>query len=455
MSTKITGEGLKREIGIWGLSANMINIIIGSGIFVLPAIVAGILGPASIIAYAFCGILMMLIMLCFAEVGSKVTKSGGAYTYVETAFGKYPGFIVFMFLFISTVCAVAAVANALVDTLGAFIPVFHSNIIRIGFLVLLFFGLAMINVVGVKQGVGMVKFLTIAKLLPLILLIVFGIFYININNLKWAAVPNYQQVGDASLILFFAYLGGETGLSVGGEIKQPERIVPRAVVISIIFLILFYIGIQTVAQGVLGNNLSKEIAAPLATTGQIIFGSFGFTFILIGTAISMFGNISGQILNNPRNLFAVVRDGVLPINVFQKVHKKYATPYISILAFSTLGFLFAVFGGFRALAVFSVAGALLAYITVSLAVFKFRRMPEMKQKGFTIPGGYIVPVLSVAICLFFLYHLKENEIIGVVVLFVAATVLYWGLNSFKKKGSEILLPELDIEMVNIEVKKLK
>lgn len=429
MSAKKTDEGLKREIGIWGLSANMINIIIGSGIFVLPAIVAGILGPASIIAYAFCGILMMLIMLCFAEVGSKTTKSGGAYTYVETAFGKYPGFLIFLTTFIATICAVAAVGNALFDTLVSFFPMFHSGFVKIVFFVLLFFGLATINILGVKQGIGMVKYLTIAKLLPLLLLIVVGIFYININNLKWTAAPGYQQVGDASLILFFAYLGGETGLSVGGEIKKPERVVPRAVIISIIFLILFYIVIQTVAQGVLGSNLSKEIAAPLATTAKIIFGPLGFTLILIGTAISMFGNISGTILNGPRSLFAVTRDGVLPINILQKVHKKYATPYIAILCFSTLGFLFAAFGGFRILAEFTVTGALLAYLSVSLAVLKFRKMTGMKQKGFTIPGGKIVPFLSIGICLFFLYHLNANEMISVVVFLVATTILYWGLNS--------------------------
>ncbi len=162
---------------------------------------------------------------------------------------------------------VAAVANALVDTLAAVFPVFHSGIIRILFFVLLFFGLAMINVVGVKQGLGLVKFNTIAKLLPLILLIVVGFFYIDIDNLKWTAMPDYQQVGDASLILFFAFTGGPTGLMVGGEIRRPERTVPRAVIISMAFLILFYIAIQTLAQGVLGNNLSKEIAAPLATAG--------------------------------------------------------------------------------------------------------------------------------------------------------------------------------------------
>ena len=445
-------EGLKREIGIWGLSANMVNIIIGSGIFILPAIVAGILGPASVIAYIFCGFLMLLIMLCYAEVGSKITKSGGEYTYVETAFGKYPGFLVFMFGFIARVSAVGAVANALVDTLATVFPVFHSGVITILFFALLFFGLAIINVIGVKQGVGLVKFNTIAKLLPLILLVVVGFFYIDTANLKWTAIPNYKQVGDASLILFFAFTGGPAGLMVGGEIKRPERNVPRAVIISMAFIILFYIAIQIVAQGVLGNNLSKEVVAPLATAGQIIFGPFGFTLILIGTAISMFGNLSGQALNTPRSLFAVSRDGVLPVNFFQKIHKKYATPYTSILGFSTLGFLFAISGGFRVLAVFSVAGALLIYMSVLLAVFKFRRMPEMNQKGFTVPGGYIVPISSFEICLFFLYHLKANEMISVVVFAGVATILYWGLNSIKKNQKESNTSELNMDMANIENK---
>ena len=425
-------EGLKREIGIWGLSANMINIIIGSGIFVLPAIITGILGPASIIAYAFCGLLVLLIMLCYAEIGSKTTSSGGGYTYVVAAFGKYPGFLVFLIGFIARICAIAAVANALVDTLAVVFPVFHSYTIKFAFLVLLFFGFAIINILGVKQGVGLVKFNTIAKLLPLALFIVVGIFFIDTDNLKWTATPSLQHVGEASLILFFAFTGGPTGLIVGGEIKHPERTVPRAVIISIVFLILFYIAIQTVAQGVLGSRLSPDMASPLAVAGQVVFGPIGFTFILLGTAISMFGNVSGQTLNTPRSLFAVSRDGVLPIKAFQKIHKKFATPYVAIMGFSTLGFLFAVSGGFRTLAVFSVAGALLGYATVSLAVLKFRKMPEMRTKGFTIPGGIMVPILSIVICLIFLYHLKLAEMLSVAIFIAMASLAYWGFNRIKK-----------------------
>ncbi len=430
-------EGLKREIGIWGLSSNMINIIIGSGIFVLPAIVAGILGAASVVAYGFCGILVLLIMLCFAEVGSKTTASGGGYTYVETAFGKYPGFLVFLLGFIARVCGTAAVAHALVDTLADIFPSFHSVIIRIGFFVLLLYGFAFINILGVKQGIGLVKFNTVAKLLPLLLLIIIGLGYIDVENLKWTATPSFQNIGDASLILFFAFTGGPTGLIVGGEIKNPERTVPRAIIISIVFLILFYIAIQTVVQGVLGSQLLPEMVSPLAMAGQVILGPPGFTFILLGTAISMFGNISGQTLNTPRSLFAVSRDGVLPIKALQNINKRYATPHISILAFSTLSLLFAVFGGFRILAVFTVAGALLVYATVSLAVLKFRKIPEMKNKGFTIPGGFVVPMLSVAICLSFLYNLKAKEMISVAVFLVLATVLFWGLRWIKKEKKKV------------------
>lgn len=430
-------EGLKREIGLWGLSANMVNIIVGSGIFVMPAIVAGILGPASVLAYIFCGILIMLIMLCYAELGSKITRSGGSYAYVEDAFGKYPGFLVFISLFISTICAVAAVVNALFDTLVAFFPSLHNDFYKIVFFILIFLGLAIINILGVKQGVGLVKFLTLAKLFPLIILIAGGLFYLNTENLEWQTMPGFGQLGDASLILFFAYLGGETGLSVGGEIKNPERTVPRAVIISIVFLILFYASIQTIAQAVLGNQLPKETAAPLAVAAKIIFGVFGFTFILAGTSISMFGNISGQILNNPRNLFAISRDSVLPVKAFSLLHKKYATPYVAIIVYSLLGFLFSAFGGFQTLAVLSVAGALLVYLAVSLAVIKFRKMPEMKSKGITIPGGIIVPSLSAIVCLFFLYHLKENEMISVAVFIAIATLLYIGLNRINKAGKLI------------------
>ena len=167
-------EDLKREIGVFGLSANIVNIIVGAGIFVLPAILAEIMGAASIIAYLFFGFLLSLIMLCFAEAGSRVTTTGGGFAYVETAFGAYPGFLVAIFAITGCVMADAAISNALVNVLGHAFPVFKTDWVRILFLLAIFTGLAAINVVGVKQGMGLVKINTVAKLTPLLLLILIG-----------------------------------------------------------------------------------------------------------------------------------------------------------------------------------------------------------------------------------------------------------------------------------------
>ena len=127
-------DGLRREIGVWGLALNCINIVVGAGIFILPAIVAERLGAASILAYILCGVLITLIMLCFAEIGSKITITGGAYAYIEVAFGRYAGFLTTnIFIFGVAVMANAAVANALADTLAYFFSAFRMPWVRVLF----------------------------------------------------------------------------------------------------------------------------------------------------------------------------------------------------------------------------------------------------------------------------------------------------------------------------------
>lgn len=167
-------EGLKRTIGVWGLSANMINIIVGAGIFVLPATVAAGLGSASVLAYLFCGILIALVMLCFAEAGSEVTDSGGPYTYIESAFGPYFGFLTAILFLVSTLSADAAVANAVADVLSGWFPVLNEQWLRVIFFLMIFGLLAFINIRGVRQGLGLVIITTIAKLTPLLVIILIG-----------------------------------------------------------------------------------------------------------------------------------------------------------------------------------------------------------------------------------------------------------------------------------------
>lgn len=417
-------EEFKRTIGVFGLSANIMNVIIGAGIFALPAIVASSMGASSIIAYFFCGLLMALIMLCFAEASSKVTQTGGVYSYIETAFGPYAGFLAGVFTVGGTLLADAAVSNALVNVLGSAHPVFELAAIRILFLILVFGGLAFINVIGVKQGIGLVKINTIAKLIPLLLLVVFGWQAVSVQNLVIESFPDIQQLGKTSLVLFFAFQGCESGIVVSGEVINPKRTIPKAIFISITAIVILYMLIQTVAQGVLGNQLPQHTATPLAATADVIFGPIGFVILTAGAAISMFGFLSGDILNNPRTLYALSRDRVIPIKALAKIHSSFATPYIAIIVYALLGFLIAATGSFESLVVIASSSILIVYMGVVLAVIKLRYSQKAKADEFTIPGGLSIPILSIAIILYFLSNLTQNEIIGTVISIGVLSVIY-------------------------------
>ncbi|MFY9150904.1 MAG: APC family permease [Prolixibacteraceae bacterium] len=429
-----SAEGLKREIGVWGLSANIINLVVGAGIFVIPAIVAEGLGPSSILAYLFCGFLIMLIMLCFAEVGSKLTQSGGAYSFIEVAFGKYFGFLTVNFFIIgATIMADAAVANALASTLAYFIPVFKDELVRAIFFVLIFSGLALVNIKGVKQGITLVIVTTIAKLTPLLLLVFIGFTKITMSNLAWDSMPSMNDLGQVSLILFFAFQGAESGLNTGGEVKNPQKTIPKGILISISFVILLYVLIQLVAQGVLGASLSGFKDAPLAEVAKHVVGPLGITLMLVGAAISMFGFLSGDVLNMPRVIYSAARDRVILPQSLANIHKKYATPYWSIILYAAMGCLFSITGEFKQLAILSSASVLLIYLGVALAMIKLRIGHKAEAGTFRVWGGYTVPVLSILIILWVLSKLTGNELIGIAGFIGILSVVYLGMFFLRKK----------------------
>lgn len=424
-------ENLKREISFLGLSSNIINTVIGSGIFVLPAIIAAALGAASILAYVFCGILITLLMLCVAEVASKITATGGMYIYIEKTFGKYPGFLTVCLLLLSTITGVGAIANAIVNIIFKLFPFFEGEIIRILFFIFMFSGLGYINVIGLKKGIGFVKIITIIKIAPLLLIVFIGFKDVDLTNLIWESTPTIRQIGTTSLVLFFAFTGAGTALSVSGEVRDPQKTIPRAILFSIFIIGIIYVLVQTVAQGVLGASLPSFTENPLGEVADHIFGPIGFTLLTIGAAVSMFGSISSQVLSYPRVLFAASIDQVIPIKILSKIHSKYITPHIAIIVFTSLCFIFASFGGFKELAIISSAASLFISLGMSIATIKLRRNKKFDSNGktFRIPGGYIVPILSIIVILWFLSNLSENKILGFGLLIAILTVLYFLINS--------------------------
>ncbi len=428
-------EGLRREIGVWGLVANSINIIVGAGIFILPVIVAERLGTASIWAYLICGLLMILIMLCFVEAGTNIIRTGGAYSYIEEAFGKYAGFLTTnIFIFGAAVMANAAVANGLADTLGYFFPFFKIQWIRVLFFAFMFSGLAYMNVRGVKNTISIIKLITIAKLTPLILIAIFGWFFVTPSNLGWTTGHSVPDLGQMSLILIFAFAGAETALNVSGEIKNPRKTIPRGILWSILIVVILYILIQMTVQGILGASIMEFRNAPLAEVGRRILGPVGATIVIIGASFSMFGNTSGMILNMPRVLFASARDKIIPLNVLAKVHDKFLTPYISIICYAFLGFIFASMGEFKQLAMLSSASYLLIYLGVVMSVIRFRLTGSQKSDSYVIPGGFIIPGISAVIIIWVFSNLPLRELGAMLIFLFVLTLVYFSINLFVKKN---------------------
>jgi amino acid transporter len=386
---------LVRVISTRQLTASIINVTIGAGIFVLPAQVAAALGSAAPVAYLACGALMTLIVLCFASAGSRVSLTGGLYSYIEVAFGGFPGFIGGV-LYWSTACfSVATVATAFAGSLGAIWAPLGAGVARALVLLLLFAGLAIVNIRGVKPGVRLVETITVAKLLPLLLLIGAGMWSINFDHLKMA-LPGASQVGQAMIVLIFAFVGIEVALMPSGEVENPSHTVPRAILAALAITTLIYLAIQAVAQGVLGPDLAVHADAPLAATAGRLFGGAGTALVLVGGTISMFGYVSGDMLGTPRALFALGRDGALP-QVLARVHPRYHTPAAAIVVYALIVATLAISSTFAQLVVLANVSGLLLYLMCVAASYELqRRDVRMAGTPFTLPGGLIVRSLAAA-----------------------------------------------------------
>jgi amino acid transporter len=422
-----SGErSLVRAIGTLALAAGVINVTVGGGIFRLPANVAGMLGPAAPLAYVVCAIAFGLIVLCIGEAGSRVSLTGGPYAYVELAFGPYIGFLTGVMLWLLGTTAVAAVSSVFATNVAALSPLFEQPLMRAILLIASFGFVTTVNILGVKQGSRLNAIGTIAKLLPLVLLVITGVFAIDSSNLAITTAPSAKELTRASIVLVFAFSGVESALVPSGEVKDPARTVPRGVFLAMITITVLYIAIQLVAQGVLGAALAKS-ATPLADAAGVVLGPWGRVLLLSAVVISTFGYLSGMTLAVPRALYAFGRDGYLP-SVIATVHPTFRTPYISIAIQSLLACSLAIYSNFNALAVVSNVAALLVYFGCSAAALQLRRR-NVQSGGvpFKVPGGGIVPVLSCLVIVGLLTSITQNEwlvllaVLGVASLIFVAT----------------------------------
>jgi basic amino acid/polyamine antiporter, APA family len=419
-------EGLVRAVGVRGLTAALINYTVGSGIFVLPALVAGVVGGAAPVVYIICAIAIGCVVTCFAAAGSRVSLSGGTYGYAEAAFGPYAGFVVATSLFVTCVLAGAAVMNAFIGTLGQIQPVLATPLVRILLVIAIYGSLTMINIRGVKLGSAVVQIVTVAKLLPLVMLAVVGAFFIDTQNLQWSGFPASGQLARASIMLIFAFMGTEAAISASGEVRDPSRTVPRSIFFSLLTVAILYISIQFVAQGVLGPQLAANTKAPLAETARHVLGNGGQQLVLIGAAVSMLGYIAGDVLAAPRGLYALGHDRLLPA-ILGAVHPIHKTPHVSIVVYTILSAVLAITSSFENLLVLSVLAALVVYLICCLSAIALERK-DIRMEGaepLRLPLGPVIPLVATAIVIWLMTSSTQKEFIAMGAMLIVETVLYF------------------------------
>ncbi|HLU89091.1 MAG TPA: APC family permease [Cyclobacteriaceae bacterium] len=420
---------LIRAVSRWQVVGLSINDVIGSGVYLLPAAAALLLGPASIWAVLLAGAAVGLLVLCFAEASAYFKEPGGAYLYTREAFGDFVGFEVGWMTWLARVTSVASLSAGFALAFGYLWPGATEGWGRILIITVSLGLLTWINVLGVKEGAKMAVFLTIAKSIPLLVFIALGVFAIDWELLQGAGPSHsFQSLSEAVLLLLFAYCGFENTPGAAGEFKNPQRDVPFALLTMVIFITVIYTLVQLVAVGTLPGL--AESSSPLAESAAEFAGPGIAVLMTIGAMISIFGNVGNSTLVGPRYLYALANDG-FGHKILSRIHPKYHTPAVAILTQSGIALLLALTGSFVELAMLSIIARLVTYVGTVAALPTLRRRFGNQVSGFRLPGGNLINYSALGLCLIFLISATvENLIAGAIALLFG-----WMIYYFRKKIS--------------------
>jgi len=288
---------------------------------------------------------------------------------------------------------------------------------------LLFVVVAWPNYCGAKPGTRLIQLVTLCKLLPLLLFVIVGITAVIPANLAWPSGSATSHLGAGVNVLLFAFMGAELAIVPGGEVRNPRRTVPLALGLGLLSVAVLYLGVQLVSQGVLGASLSTGSKTPVADAMKMMMGPGGATLILIGTMISSFGLLCGDMLSSPRILFAFARDQRLPVPL-TSIHPRFKTPHLAIATHAVVMMVLGNIHGFKWLADQSVSAMLLLYLLCCLAAWKLVVKEDLGNRSWITHSKSVVPWVACAFILWSLWHQAAATRFVAGAIIVLATALY-------------------------------
>jgi amino acid transporter len=427
-------EGLSREIRKWELVALLVNVTVGAGILKLPADVQRLVSNYSLLAFVVCALIIGLIALCFAEVGSRFSDTGGPYLYAREAFGATPGFLVGWLMWLTRIAGFATLVQVFVAYLSYFWPAAESGLPRAAVITSLVVVLAGINLTGVKQSARTSDVFTVSKLIPLMLFIVAGLFFINPSRFTLTATPTFGSFTSAVFVLVYVFSGFEAVLVNSGEMRHPQRAIPFALIVALSAAVVLFLLIQIVCIGVLPELANSQ--RPLADASYIFLGSVGPVVISAGALISVFGTLNVIMLACTRLPFAMAAQRQLPTPL-ARVHGRFRTPHISILICSAAALVITLAGTFIYAVKITVITRVIVYASTCAALPILRRRQAFTESAFKVPGGTLISIICVAICLWLLASSEWREARDVSIAIVAGLIVYVLTRIISKPRDEV------------------
>jgi amino acid transporter len=401
----------------------VVNGLIGAGIFGLPSGAAALAGEYSVLVYAFCALLILPIILCFAELGSYFRGTGGPIRYGTLAFGPFIGFQGGWLYYLARLISFSANTVLLTDSIAYFIEGAGTGTGRIISLAVICIGLSVINVLGSVESIRSMTLFTVIKFAVLILLPLGGFILLGSEVIPSfeSPIPPAQDLGAAALLLIYAFVGFEGAVVPAGEAKRPERDMPLGLLLGLAVVAVLYMLIQLVSQAAVPDLANSK--TPLLDVSASLFGTTGAILLMVGVAASVLANLVSSMFSATRVTYALSLEKSLP-RWFGEVHSRYLTPANSVVFFGVAAFLLAAFGSFTVLAAMTVLSRLFLYGMSCAAIPRLR--PQFRGEGrFILRGGYSIPILGIAACVWLMLQVSERSIWMTAIFVGIGSLLFW------------------------------
>ena len=433
-------EGLLRGIRKWDLVAVTINGIIGAGIFGLPARAVALIGSYSLIAFVACALVVTLIILCFAEVGSRFDATGGPYLYAREAFGPTVAFEVGWLIWLARLTAFAANCNLMVSYIAFFWPSANSPVPRALLITVIVISLTALNVFGVRQAANVSNVFTIGKLIPMLIFIAAGMFFLNPHAFVLGALPSTGAFSQSVLLLIYAFSGFEMAAIPAGEVRNPQKDLPRALMIATAVVAFTYILIQVVCIGTLPGLATST--KPLADAGQRFMGTAGAAIISVGAVISIAGNLNIVLLSGSRVPFAIAEQKQLP-SVISRIHRRFFTPHVAILITAAVMLVLTLKSSFVAALTISAIARLVTYAVTCAALPVLRRRQGVPVAVFKVRGGPIIAVAALILAVWLLANSTLKEAYTALIAAAVGMAVYLGYRAYQYYGGRSAMNHSD------------